>query len=208
MTKPKNKAGGSNPPAAPSSKVSKTTAIPSANPKTSPKKNLPTPIDENFKIVTRSRRPSSSSKASTTGTISPMPALSSSTPSASQSSSRSSSPNGSTHSQIKKPTIKYVIRNIPNQFSSQRDLYRLLRPTALNITQLKANFNKTALVECSNPAPPNFQKTLQDLVGTPSISFEPLRKGNSSYPRTKTPQKDIILLCRQIHPTRLLYGGN
>ncbi|KAL3286297.1 hypothetical protein HHI36_000806 [Cryptolaemus montrouzieri] len=84
---------------------------------------------------------------------------------------------------------------MPNQFSSQRELYKLLRTTALRFIQLKANFNKSALVECSTPAPTNFQKTLQKMVGTPSISFEALRKNNPHTPSNPNVPKKTPYSC-------------
>ncbi|KAL3289309.1 hypothetical protein HHI36_003739 [Cryptolaemus montrouzieri] len=151
---------------------------------TSPKSSSPKAIEDDFQIVTRSRRTSTSSKSSTISRISAI-----SPSNSSSSSARSSTPNGD-ETKISASSYKYVIRNIPNQFSTQRELYKLLRPTALQIIQLKANFNKTALVECSTPAPSNFQKTLQELIGTPTISFESLRKNNhQSSSNLKAPRK-------------------
>ncbi|KAL3286410.1 hypothetical protein HHI36_000919 [Cryptolaemus montrouzieri] len=161
------------------------------SPKTSsPKKSFPATKanDGDFQIVTRSRRTSTSSKSSSISKISAISSNSSS------STSRSSTPNGD-ETKIRATAHKYVIRNIPNQFSTQRELYKLVRPTALRIIQLKANFNKTALVECSTPAPPNFQKTLQEIVGTPSISFEPLTKNNPHTPSNPNIPRKTLYSC-------------
>ncbi|KAK9870922.1 hypothetical protein WA026_009885, partial [Henosepilachna vigintioctopunctata] len=85
--------------------------------------------------------------------------------------------------------FRYVVRNIPTQYKSQREFFKLLNSTSLKLSNLKVNFNQTALIECKTPAPIDFQKILQNVVGTPSISFTPLNNNAIRHSASKQSSK-------------------
>ncbi|KAK9880193.1 hypothetical protein WA026_010064 [Henosepilachna vigintioctopunctata] len=129
------------------------------------------------------------------------PSASSPTPSRALSSRRSSlcsnaSSSSSINCTILTPKIyRYVIRNIPDNIKSQREFFKILVTSNLPIVNLKVNYNKTALVECKTAAPPNFQTTLRNLVGTPTISFAPLNRHAHRSAATENNKSKVSYSC-------------
>jgi hypothetical protein len=100
-----------------------------------------------------------------------------------------------------KPTLyKFTIKNIPENFASQKKFHTLLTTHLLikNIYRLVVNWNKTALLITSLPLPDNFLHNLNIATGSKAITCTPINKKtapnqpNIDNPRKK-PQFSVVI---------------
>jgi hypothetical protein len=95
---------------------------------------------------------------------------------------------------------KFTIKNIPENFASQKKFHTLLTTHLLikNIYRLVVNWNKTALLITSLPLPDNFLHNLNIAAGSKAITCTPINKKtapnepNIDNPRKK-PQFSIVI---------------
>jgi hypothetical protein len=91
-----------------------------------------------------------------------------------------------------KPTLyKYTIKNIPEEFASQKKFYNLLTTHLVtrNIQKLIVNWNRTALLITSLPVDEKFTAQLNSATGSKNITCAPINQKTATNPNPDNPRK-------------------
>ncbi|KAJ3631849.1 hypothetical protein MTP99_012954 [Tenebrio molitor] len=97
-------------------------------------------------------------------------------------------PNSSTP----KPTLyKYTIKNIPEEFATQKKIYNLLTTHLVtrNIHKSIVNWNRTALLIISLPIDDKFTAQLNSATGSRNITCAPINQKTANNPNSDNPRK-------------------
>jgi hypothetical protein len=93
-----------------------------------------------------------------------------------------------------KPTLyKYTIKNIPEEFATQKKFYNLLTTHLVtrNIHKSIVNWNRTALLITSLPIDDKFTAQLNSATGSRNMTCAPINQKTANNPNSDNPRKKL-----------------
>lgn len=90
-------------------------------------------------------------------------------------------------------SCRYCVRNIPLSFKTQKQFFQTIVTLNIPLTNLKLNYNRTALLETSSPLPANLERKIQHLLGDPAVTLTQLAGPRSIIHASKPQSMSCVI---------------